>query len=278
MLVGYTFSHHVNAASFHATNHGNTAYSSAASIKDVCFPDITDKQAALAYPCNAAYSILIECTYGPQSPMALGRGSGNMGPDAKAKQQSNSTQRLCACDSHLFHEWMGCAACFEAHGSHMVDDGYVEKVSSSYCAASGTPTEALRVVAMPLVRGIRHGNLGAPAMGVNKDPLSGSTAVSLYFTPPVTGSAAWQVPEITNSAGKTTLSLSTSEGQLVQAAFAYGTGVRSSNSNQNGTISGHGAPTSTPGSGESDSGASATGVGGAAIAVVVGLAALVAMV
>ena len=50
------------------------------------------------------------------------------------------------------------------------------------------------------------------------DPLSGSTALLLYFTPSVTGSAAWEVGGVTNGAGSTTASIVISKGQIVAAA------------------------------------------------------------
>lgn len=179
-------------------------------------------------------------------------------------------QQLCACASHLVDYWVGCADCYTAHGARVVDVKGVEAAGSSYCEADSTPTAGLLQAARYAIREMMPMHEQST---VGPDPLSGSTAVSLYFTPPVSAAMATHIPELTNAAGKTTLSLSPYHFEQTALPESVGTGpVPCTSAGSNITISTPSMPATPTDSIEPSNESSRNG---AAIAVVFGLAALV---
>lgn len=106
---------------------------------------------------------------------------------------------------------------------------------------------------------------------VGQDPLNGSKAVSLYFTALVTGPAATHIPDFTNAAGSTTLSLKPLQSKVTPTGDALGTGVTPcATSGSYATIRTKANPSATvdAGNGAGRRGAAVAGVFGVAAVVV----------
>lgn len=118
--------------------------------------------------------VTLECVFGPNEGLRLFRGMDELRPwfekaqeqhgahlhgrEAKplepVQPQTVEAQRVCACESQLFDQLNGCAACQHAHGgavplAFMKDQGkgmkkgVLASLSSSYRAVSATPTVGL---------------------------------------------------------------------------------------------------------------------------------------
>ena len=147
---------------------------------------------------------------------------------ASASGNINEAERLCACQSQLWNQLRGCNACYMARGAPVGLSGYladdqIGSMSSAYCAVTATPTAGLFDY---LMEGNAHmvGMYSTVAKSKFSDPLSSSTAVSLYFTPSITGSAVTEAA----SAGNATTSTHTSNGQVVATATSGGTSNKGS--------------------------------------------------
>ena len=155
-------------------------------------------------------------------------------------------------------------------------------MEKEYCAVSTTPTVGLGEYYQQWVGGgkepssVKSEVREASKTSVFSDPLgTSSTQVGLYYTPSVTGSAAWGVAEVTDSAGSTTLGVSTVSGEIVPTATANVT-PSSSGLAVSGGSTGTATATGTSSSSTS-SGSAAERTQGAAVAGLVGVAALFAM-
>lgn len=258
-------------------------------LTEVCMPTNASGSPDLNAPCTALQLITAECVYGPaglQQVLGNNDPEGTYGFENNAPTLSNSSQRTCVCESQFYSQALGCNECYKAHGAPpsgingYLSEDFLSSASSSYCAVTNTPTVGFAEVLYAYATGSYASSIVAAASTASStstfsDPLGNRTAVSLYFTPSVTGSAAWVVAEATESASAmsasgsgSVLSLSqstmTSDGQIVATADATQTGSAS------GTASGASSTAST-----TDSAAGRQEV--AAIAGVIAMAGFVAV-
>lgn len=128
--------------------------------------------------------------------------------------QRSEKQRLCLCESQFWDAWRGRQACKRSHGGPANWDGampdeIVSSMNSAYCAAAATPT-------VGFWKFVNKWEVGEPAFSsfeseadkqaktsVFSDPIGSQTAVSLYYTPRVTGFAALDVAALTRGASAT---------------------------------------------------------------------------
>ncbi|KAH9828179.1 hypothetical protein Tdes44962_MAKER02542 [Teratosphaeria destructans] len=244
-------------------------------LQSVCMPLNSTSEPDLSAPCWQDYAITYECAYGsPGLSAALeNANTDGYGISDDAVPLSNETQRDCVCSSQFFAAIEGCSECYKAHGASEDDNpayaaatSVLESFSSSYCAVTNTPTVGLAdalyelVTASALTASVET----AAETSTFSDPIGNSTAVSLYWTPSVTGSAAWYVAEATETAGSETASVRTSAGQIVAtAAGATGTS---------------GAASSAAGSSKASASSSSSAAGAQQTASVVGVVALAGIV
>jgi len=280
-------------------------------ISGVCAPVNATGQPDLNAPCNQALAIELECVYGPvlglevffsqyvttTSPSGFqSTGDSDLPTDL---MQSNATQRDCMCSSQFWSALNACSTCRTAHGdvldagldaSQDVPADLLASLSSTYCAASSTPTLYLGDFFYSWGTAHQPSTLQTSIPATFSDPLGvNKTAVSLYYTPSVTGTPAYVVAASTGSVSVsdtetitlvTFPSLKTSNGQIVATAVANNAAASGSGSST-GTGKQTGAQASSTGS---PSGSSKPTTGGApaptqalAAAGLVGLAGLVAL-
>lgn len=186
-------------------------------VDPICWPEDSDGNFNLKAPCNIASYISNACAFGPNF-------NGNLSkfiPD-DTPLQSNQTQRLCICESQYFNAMQGCIDCYGAHGAanQYYPPKYFSSLSSDYCAATATPSLGfgmfqVKFNSKPAVLSMFTSNLKATQSF--SDPLAGSTAISLYYTPSVTGSAALNVGPFASSSPSPTTTL-VKDGQIVATA------------------------------------------------------------
>ncbi|KAF2162151.1 hypothetical protein M409DRAFT_27534 [Zasmidium cellare ATCC 36951] len=275
-------------------------YSSPA--EEACNPSNSSGLPDFNAPCNAVIAIEYQCIYGPDY-LTAAQSSGpynrlrrrqssssdddsDDSDDDSLPEQNNSTQRTCICESQFFAQVQGCANCYSAHGSPQgIDDGLSDasalaSLSSAYCAASATPTLGLADYLFDWADSYNasHPATATATASTMSDAIGNRTDVSLYFTPSVTGTAAWLIAEATSGASSgmgSFASENTSGGMIVPTASANNAAA-ASGAQTTGGASGSGA------SGASGSGASATSSAGGAVVTaagvgMLGLAGLVAM-
>lgn len=237
-------------------------------LYSVCLPTNDTGYPVFDAPCNAIQAIEAECMYGSAGlPFALSLSSSYGSNEANTPNElDNSTQRDCACQSQLFIELQGCLDCFKAHGAPSeVLAGFpqssdVTSLSSSYCAASATPTLDLGDVFVQAVATNTSDMVSATASSTSySDPVGNVTDISAYFTPSVMGSSVYAVAQTTDtpsnstsmasgsaassSGGSTTKSASvqTSNGQIVATAGGASTSKAAASGSASTTSSGSGA-------------------------------------
>lgn len=158
--------------------------------------------------------------------------------------QSNSTQRLCVCQSQFWSLLNGCLACYVAHGAGpnnglgSVSKSSLSSLSSAYCAASATPSQGL----FEVVYSLAPTNAVAPsATSSYSDPMGSKTEVSYYYTPSVTGTAAWMVAQATGMSMASFTTTNIMSGQIVPTAVPT-VGKASGTSSGAGATSSAGSP------------------------------------
>lgn len=254
-------------------------------IEQVCRPSNTTSFTAtpdLNAPCNALMVIQYQCLYGPGMLDYIIR------PEAVGEDReeptllSNETQRDCICQSQHTDMLKGCMACFKEHGSTDsemdVTEDKIQSIMDDYCKADNVPTQSFDMVFYDSFEDDEEDesstiSSASAASTTFSDPLNNATDVSLYFTPSVTGSAAYMpaipTPE-SSGVNASYTSVSTSGGQIVPtAAGASGSG---SESEQSSGSEESGSASAT----ESDSGAMQTAMAQAGVFGAVGIAALMA--
>lgn len=125
-----------------------------------------------------------------------------------------AAQQVCYCSSQIWENIAGCESCIVMHGSRSADAPIynpeaLSKMSSTYCAASSTPTNSLEDYLFSLM---------FPRTTASASPgvLGTSTDASLYFTASsVTGTDAYIVPSPT-----LTIAPSVKDGQIRPTAVA----------------------------------------------------------
>lgn len=222
-------------------------------------------------PCNAYYAIYGQCSEGSTAFWDQQIDQNGDG-DSSSPQVSNATERTCICESQFWDQFAGCQACQKDHGApegFWLPDDFVSSWSSGYCAATATPTlefgDNLASIIPTSLSSAANAVLNAT---VASDPISNKTAVSYYFTPSVTGSAAYIVAEATGSASSS-MSVMTSNGQIVATATGARTVGSSSSASgtATGTASGASASSTGSGAGKKEAGAFAGVLGIAALVV-----------
>lgn len=224
-------------------------------LTEVCIPTNATGGPDFNAPCVATRLIEVECMYGSRGiDFLLGNNDPNSGSFSEQSPPllSNTTQRDCLCESQFFDEVQGCLDCYTAHGGgdafgEVINTKQLSSMSSSYCAVTNTPTQGLAEVLYSLAP--TTSSPSSAATSAFSDPIGNKTAVSYYFTPSVTGSAAWYVAQATMSASNvtaaggsgastTSMSVFTSNGQIVPTAGVSGL---SSSTRGSSTSSGSGA-------------------------------------
>ncbi|KAK4505587.1 hypothetical protein PRZ48_003550 [Zasmidium cellare] len=264
----------VTAPASEPSSVGPSQYSSP--VEEACNPSNSSGMPNFDAPCNAVVAIEYQCIYGPDYLTA----AANAGPynrlrrrqsddsddddDASLPMQSNSTQRTCICESQFFDQVQGCANCYTAHGStEDMDSGLADKsaiasLSSAYCAVSATPSLGLADYLFDWAENYNSSNPATSTPSTMSDPIGNKTDVSLYFTPSVTGTAAWIVAEATSGASSgmgSITSENTVSGMIRPTASANNAAAQSSGS----------------ASGASGTGASSTSSAGGAIVTAAGM-------
>ncbi|KAK5131993.1 hypothetical protein LTR08_000413 [Meristemomyces frigidus] len=223
----------------------------------VCTPTNSTGDPDFNAPCNAVEVLTAECVYGTADLDSI-NSSLESGEDLS--MLSNATQRICVCESQFFDQLQGCEACYTGHGFGEYIDitpSAISSLSAQYCAVTNTPTLGLAYVLFGIATDYQSGVLtksSTSTVSTFSDPIGNKTDASYYFTPSVTGSAAYIVPAQTTSSasgsGSTTgsesavsTSLSTSGGQIVPTASV------SEASTASGSASGSAASASTTASG-----------------------------
>ena len=179
-------------------------------LNEVCAPPTANTSLDLTFPCNQNNVLYNQCFFGRTFDEIWNSTSGEWVKDFGKgwKQQSVANQRLCACESQFFDTLVGCTECWQAHGSNVeaFNSTAASSISSSYCAATASPTAGLEKVMAAFydssaANALREGD--AKSVSAFSDPLSGSPAVSLYYTPSVTGTAVFGIAGVTKGAEPT---------------------------------------------------------------------------
>ncbi|KXT08965.1 hypothetical protein AC579_4019 [Pseudocercospora musae] len=191
-----------------AQSHGQQEY-----LVSVCQPKNSSNNDMPDYnaPCNAIAAIQGQCIYGPAYLSAPGSGTGSLkkrqSGDSDIPTQSNDTQRVCLCESEFWDLANGCFSCYKKHGGEMdgagsISENTLSSISSKYCAATVTPTAGLADYLYALASSLEPSTTqtGSVQTSVSYlDSIGNKTEVSYYYTPSVTGSAAWVVAQPTGS-------------------------------------------------------------------------------
>ena len=261
----------------YCSTHPNDETCQAIYLTSVCEPRNSTGGLDYNAPCNIWSALMFECTYGNET-LDLNETNAYTSFLDLGKPQSNSSQRLCTCESQFWDSYQGCKACYEAHGSdNSQASNQVSSISSAYCAATATPTLGLidfwvSWLEKPAKASILSSHSTRTKSSAFSDPIGNKTAVSLYYTPAVTGTAALDIAGLTDGATRSTTNIL--NGQIVPTTSVTTTraGTRKVKPTTNGK--GPAAAGSSSSSSTSGSGARHTD---AAIAGVIGLVGLVAM-
>ncbi|KAF2723734.1 hypothetical protein K431DRAFT_282826 [Polychaeton citri CBS 116435] len=253
-------------------------------LASICLPTSSTGEPDPNAPCNALYALELGCIYGPESAQGYlsncegASASGAYCSATDGSRQDNATQRACACESQLFPEYDACMLCYKAHGAgddDFIPSSLMRSASSSYCAATASPTLGLAEYLYAVVTSAYPSYASTTPYSAEEtfatfsDPIGNKTAVSYYFTPSVTGSVAYAVPAETNLS-----SLNTESGQIVptasannEAAVSHGGSTRTSTgSNSISTTASRGSQSGTT----SGSAAAASDTGNAAMKIEMG--------
>lgn len=204
-------------------NDPNSPDCKATYLQDVCAPGTYSADINLQAPCNMQRDILYECMYGQKANVGK---HGLEIPSGKPK--SPSIQRDCICQGFYFDVTQGCEDCYQAHGAGQHDvlpSSVLSALSSSYCAATATPTAGIADYQLKFLNKPQYKTLLSSSSGTAtstfSDPIGNKTDVSLYWTAPVSGTAILNVGEFTGTATPTTTDVQ--NGQIVATAQATGT-------------------------------------------------------
>lgn len=264
-------------------------------LDEICLPSNSSGMPDMNAPCNAVQAIYFGCLYGPsylttalsamrasdvRSAMKKRQSSNDDDESSLFPMQKPETQRTCFCESQFWDQTLGCEACFAKHGgldADIVDAKQMSTLSSSYCAVTAKPSVGLGEYLLSYSKEAQTTSVPSSF----SDPIGNKTDVSLYYTPSVTGSAAWFVAEATGgSSGMASFSTTkTSKGQIVATATGNvksGDGDKDSSDNNNKDSKASGSAGSS-GSSTTNAPNSAQTPFVAAAAGLIGVAGLVAM-
>lgn len=109
-------------------------------------------------------------------------------------------------------------------GAGSVGDDAISRISSRYCAATVTPTAGLADYLFTIASSLEPSTtptVSAQSSVSFLDSIGNKTEVSYYYTPSVSGSAAWVVAQPTGASSSVTYSTTNVEnGQIVATASA----------------------------------------------------------
>lgn len=203
-------------------------------ISDVCRPRNSTGGLDFNAPCNAMLAIQSQCEYGPNAfeKMFLIQpvDDGDIELD-DPPMLSNETQRACICQSQHTDMMMGCLACYKEHGGTdeevLKAPDQIQTAMDAYCKADEPATQQFEEVFMNAIGADDDETTYiSPSTSASSttfsDPIGNSTAVSLYYTPSVTGTAAYMpavpTPESSGGDDASYTSTSVSDGQIVPTA------------------------------------------------------------
>ncbi|KXS95402.1 hypothetical protein AC578_6774 [Pseudocercospora eumusae] len=238
----------ITATFANAQSHGHRDY-----LMSVCQPKNSSNGDALPdlnAPCNAIAAIQGQCIYGPDYVSA---GSDEEMPTTQQQQQSNDTQRVCLCESQFWDLARGCFSCYKKHGGEMdgagsIGEDTLSSISSKYCAATVTPTAGLADYLFVLASSLEPSTsqTGSVQTSVSYlDSIGNKTEVSYYYTPSVTGSAAWMVAQPTGSGSSVAYNTTNVHDGQIRATASANNAAASGGS---GTRTGSGAQSTESGS------------------------------
>lgn len=280
LLVSFSTASLLNRAlSKECKNHPNSAECESTYLDSVCMPGSNSKDVNLDFPCNQALYIGVECVYGSKPNIT------NDGIDISldAPTLSNSTQRLCICESQYFETNIGCISCFTKHGGEgefgVFRPNVISSMSSAYCAASATPTLGIFEYQFQYLNKPQFSTLfpssssSGSRTSTFSDPLADSTAVSLYYTAAVTGTDAVDVGAFTATGTALQTTISIRDGYIVATASTNANTAPTTSTATTGATQGGASP--------SDSTTSTSGIGSrhteAAFAGVLGMIGAIAL-
>jgi len=283
---------------------GTVEEQNAAYLTNICIPSDPDTGLPTAdTPCMAISALYYQCVYDvdvySNITAAKPKHRRQTSDDDEPVEQSPSAQRTCICESQFFDQVTGCMDCYKAHGGieniDYVPPASFIAVSSSYCAASSTPTQDFEHYFGGLV-GMSASAASADATATPvSDPIGNKTDVSLYFTPSVSYPAVLSVaqPTVPSNGNSTVVSYASSNvvsGQIVPTAAAgqssgggataaatTGSVAQTSGVKASGSASGASASASGSSSATSSAGAMETAAVKVGAVGVLGMAAVVAM-
>ena len=235
-------------ASKDCKKHPNSQTCEAEYLNSICSPGYQSKDVDLNAPCNRASYIGVECVFGSK-PNITNHGF----EDPQGPMQSNHTQQLCICESQYFDSYLGCSSCLTKHGGSSHADlamplAVISSMSAAYCVASATPIGILDFQFSYLQKPQFSTFFGAASSATAttfSDPLANSTAVSLYYTAAVTGSAALDVGVFTATGTTLQTTAEISDGLIVATATSARTSTSTSTVTMGATQGGAEASTTT---------------------------------
>lgn len=245
-----------------------------AQIQSVCLPRNSSDMLDFNAPCNALRAIQAQCMIGSDGLKYLNPQHADEYDDPD--QLPVETQRACICQSQHTDMMIGCFACFKEHGSTNVEfvttPDKIHSFMEDYCDADKPARDYANAIIelAPEDEDDTSSTTSSDSSAATTftDPIGNTTDVSLYYTPSVTGTAAY-IPAVPTPEGSvanaTYTSMSTSDGQIVPTAGASG------NDGSAGSEETSGGSTT-----ESDSGAVQTAMAQAGAMGAMGIAALMA--
>lgn len=246
-----------------------------AQIQSVCLPHNSSDMLDFNAPCNALRAIQAQCMIGSDGLKYLNPQHADEYDDPD--QLPVETQRACICQSQHTDMMIGCFACFKEHGSTNVEfvttPDKIHSFMEDYCDADKPARDYANAIIelAPEDEDDTSSTTSSASSAATTftDPIGNTTDVSLYYTPSVTGTAAY-IPAVptpeSSGANATYTSTSTSDGQIVPTAAGA-----------SGNDEGAGSEETSGGSTtESDSGAMQTAMAQAGAVGAMGIAALMA--
>lgn len=205
-------------------------------LDSMCWPPTANSMYNLSFPCAQFDVIKTQCYYGRTFDEVWNSTAGDYANTTGWTPQGPLNQRLAACESHFFDTLAGCNSCYKAHGggadvaAGYLDEAQISSMSSSYCAASSTPTVGLLNMMSdyyksPKVASMLKSELSEAKTSTYSDPLAGSTAFSYYYTPSVTGTAVFNIAGVTHGAKPTETNVKHGQITANSGAGAIGSGL-----------------------------------------------------
>lgn len=246
-------------------------------LDNVCYT-AHDNDRDMTLPCNQIMVIQAECMYGPEQGKAARNEFQRTSPEEPTMLPFEA-QRVCICQSQHTDIMKGCSDCNKAHGGlegeDWISNSKIQEFMDKYCDVGYTPTDSYSDFIFKEIGEEEDMDSTSTAATTYSDPVGTSTDVSLYFTPAVTGSSAWEPALTTGSVGNITYtSTRTSDGQIVPTAS--GMKQQQSSGGDEASRSGSESDSDSSETASSDSGALQTAMAHPGALGALGLAAMIA--